>query len=95
LYRLACIDVKDGQRKWKRGRYGHGQRIRRAEWGLRLVLTEEGERALVSAVPAQFWELARFKAIEGKTWNHPVLAGDVLFVRNSEEMAAFRVAMAR
>jgi hypothetical protein len=51
--------------------------------------------ALVSAAPDEFKELARFKAIEGKTWNHPVLVHDILLVRNGEEMAAFRLTKAQ
>jgi len=92
---LACLDLEDGKRKWKGGRYGHGQLVLLPEQNLLLVLSEEGELALVSATSDRFTELARFKAIEGKTWNHPVLVGDTLLVRNDQEMAAFRLALTK
>jgi outer membrane protein assembly factor BamB len=88
---LACIDLADGTRKWKGGRFGHGQLVLLPDQDLLLLLSEEGELALVKATPDQFTEIARVPAIEGKTWNHPVLVGDVLLVRNGEEMAAFRL----
>jgi len=89
---LSCIDLKDGQRKWKGGRYGNGQLVLLPDQDLLLVVTEEGEIALVQATPDQFNEIAKLPAIEGKTWNHPVLVGDTLLVRNGEEMAAFKLA---
>lgn len=92
---LSCIELSTGERKWKGGRYGHGQMVLLPDDDLLLVVSEDGDVALVKATPDQFTEVARFKAIEGKTWNHPVVVGDTLLVRNGEEMAAFRLPRAR
>ena len=92
---LTAVDLSNGERKWKGGRYGQGQLVLLPEQDLLLVVSEDGDVALVKAVPDGLTELARVPALSGKTWNHPVLIDDTLLVRNSEEMAAFRLALAR
>jgi outer membrane protein assembly factor BamB len=84
---FACIDAATGDQKWKGGRYGYGQVL--AVDDHLIVLSEEGELALLRATPERHDELARFPAISGKTWNHPALADGILLVRNASEMAAF------
>jgi len=87
---LVCIDLKNGERKWRSGRYG-GQILLLANQNLLMVLTEKGELVLVKANPDKFEELALMEAIEGKTWNHPAIAGDILLVRNSQEMVGYHL----
>ena len=84
---LACVDAATGELQWKGGRYGYGQILLAGEH--LVVLTEDGDLALVSVTPDRHVELARFPAIDGRTWNHPVIAGGLLLVRNLREMAAF------
>src|SRR4029078_10457822 len=86
---LSCIDLKDGTRKWKGGRYGNGQMLLLADHDLLLRLSEEGELARVKAAPDQFTEVAKMPALEGKTWNHPVVVHGVLLIRNDHEMGAY------
>jgi len=84
---LACVDAATGELKWKGGRYGYGQVV--LADGHLIVLTENGDLALVDATPERHVEIARFPAIEGKTWNYPALAEGRLLVRNLQQMAAF------
>jgi outer membrane protein assembly factor BamB len=91
---LCCIDIEKGNRKWKGGNYGGGELLLLADQDLLIVMSEQGDIALVNATSDQFKELARIPAIKGRTWNHPVLAGDLLLLRNSQEMVAYRLQLA-
>ncbi len=86
---LTCVSLEDGKGKWRARGYGNGQVLLLADQGLLLVLSEKGEVALVEASPEGHKQLGKFQAIEGKTWNHPVIAHGKLFVRNGEEMACY------
>jgi len=86
---LACIDARTGDLKWKGGRYGYGQLL--LADGYLVVVTEQGDVVLVRATPEGHQELARFSAIEGRTWNIPAIDNGLLLVRNSSEMACFRL----
>jgi outer membrane protein assembly factor BamB len=87
---MTCVDVNTGERKWKGGRYGYGQVLLAS--GHLIVLTDTGDLVLVRATPDQHAEIARFKALEGKTWNYPAIADGRLLVRNANEMAAYNIA---
>lgn len=87
---LSCVDVNTGARKWKGGRYGYGQVILAS--GHLIITSDSGELALVKATPEAFTEVARFAALEGKTWNYPAIANGKLLVRNATQMAAYNIA---
>lgn len=86
---FCCVELKTGQRKWKDGRYGHGQGL--LVQNVILLTTEKGEIVLVQPDPEKLVELARFKVFDDKTWNPPALAGDYLLMRNDKEAACLQL----
>ncbi len=88
---FTCVGLDDGVARWRTRGYGNGQVLLLADQDLLLVLAETGEVALLKASPEAHTQLARIPAIEGKTWNHPVVAHGRLFVRNGEEIACFQL----
>lgn len=88
---MACADAATGDLKWKDGKYGHGQVLLVA--GVLLVMAENGEVVFVDPLPTGLSELGKFRALAGKTWNPPALAGEYLLVRNDLEAACYRLAI--
>ena len=88
---FTCIDLETGKQKWKGGRYGKGQVLLVEDSGHLLVASEQGDLVLLQADPTGLKELATIKALEGRTWNHPVLIGNRLYLRNSQEAACYEL----
>jgi outer membrane protein assembly factor BamB len=88
---FSCIDLQTGRRHWKEGRYGSGQVLLLRDQPLLVVVSDEGHVVLVEANANQHKEVGRFRALEGKTWNHPVIAHGQLYIRNAEEIACFKL----
>jgi len=63
---LSCIELMNGERKWKGGKYGHGQFLLLADQDLLLILTEKGELALVNARTDQLRKLPAFRQSQEK-----------------------------
>ena len=91
---FACIGLEDGKRKWKGGRYEKGQALLLADSRLILVISEKGELVLLRATSEKHQELGKIAALSDKTWNHPVVVGDRLYVRNAQEAVCYQLATA-
>jgi outer membrane protein assembly factor BamB len=91
---FSCVDLKTGNRVWKDGRYGKGEAVLLESSDQILITAEDGRVVLLQADPSGHKELASIKALSGKTWNHPVVVGDKLLVRNGSEAACFALPVA-
>ena len=91
---IKTLNLTRGPPRWRGTASTGTQILALGGSGLLIATAESGEVALLRANPSRFEELGRFRALGGKTWNHPVVVGDRLFVRNAEEMACFALAPA-
>lgn len=87
--RLACVEVATGERLWKEGRFASGQSLLAGQHVI--VQSESGPVHLCAAKPEGFAELGKINALSSKTWNHPVLAGRFLLVRNDREAVCYEL----
>ena len=88
--RFACMDLSDGKRLWRDGKYGYGQNLLLGSHIL--VQAEKGGLVLVQPNPEGLVETWTLDVLEGMTWNVPAVAGDYLLVRNGSQAACLRKA---
>ena len=86
---LVCLDLETGRRRWKKGRYGHGQIMLIDD--VILVLAENGDAILVEPNSKVHRELGRLPVLEGKSWSHPVVVPPYLLVRNDQEARCYEL----
>ena len=79
---FRCVDIKTGAIKWSLGGFGQGSVI--AAGDRLIVLSDNGELAILKATPDKAEILARTQALGGKTWTQPALADGKLYLRNAK-----------
>jgi outer membrane protein assembly factor BamB len=88
---FCCVDASTGKRLWRDGRYGAGQVLLLAEQGAMIITSEDGQAVLLRCNSERLEELGRLAAISGKTWNHPAVAQNRLYMRSDAEMACIKL----
>jgi len=88
---FCCTELQSGKRRWREGRYDHGQVVLLVDQHLLLVVGEDGQAILLRAAPEGNQELGRFKAVDGKVWAHPAVARGRMYVRSDQEIACFEL----
>lgn len=87
----SCIDATTGRRRWHGGRYKFGQAILLQQSRQVIVAAEDGFVALLQADADRLIEQGRVDVLNGKTWNHPIIANGCLYVRNATHAACLRL----
>lgn len=90
---MCGVRVDSGERLWKEGRFGHGQILKAGQH--LLVVEERGRLNLLKPNAAGHNPLGSKDVLNGKTWNHPVLADSRLILRNDREIVCLQLSLRR
>jgi hypothetical protein len=86
---LRCVDAKTGKVLWEKKNVGkyHAAIMRCGPAGKErlLMLDDDGNLSLFEPNAKEYKELAKGKVC-GKTWAHPALVGDRLYLRDDKEL---------
>lgn len=87
---LLCVDAKTGRQAWSKDGFLNGK-ADKAHVGIivagenLLILTDEGQLALVAADPMAFHEISRVRVCTNN-WCNPAYADGKLFLRDAKEL---------
>ncbi|MEM7756450.1 MAG: PQQ-binding-like beta-propeller repeat protein [Planctomycetota bacterium] len=81
---LSCIDLSNGERKWRVRGLGLGSIAGTAD-GRLIVISAKGELIVAQADPEEYRELSRAKVLsgQGEHWTTPAIYGGLVYVRNN------------
>lgn len=84
---FRCLDAASGEPRWGRRGFGKGSLV--AADDLLLVLGDDGTLALVEASPEAYREHGRLRAMSGRAWTAPTLAGGRVYLRDFDEIVSY------
>lgn len=93
---LACFSLAGRTNRWITTSVGgqnpgYGSLIKVG--GKLLVLTESGRLVLLEPNPEKYTEIARFDALAGTSWNHPIFSNGRIYARSATQMVALDVSV--
>ncbi len=87
---LACVELATGKLIWSKPGFGPGNVV--LVDGHLLALGDAGQLVLVEPNAAEYKEVSRFDALEGKCWSTPAVSNGRIYIRSTKEGACLDIA---
>ncbi len=89
---FGCIDAQTGKRLWHGGRFGFGQALLLKNSHTIVMASEKGDLVLLRANGDKLDVVHQQPLLDDKTWNHPIVVGNRLFLRNGKTAVCLELA---